>query len=101
MDIHSIISPLLMILTVVCVCMRSYKDDETAISEIYVSVITGAVLLLIGIVFLHIVVFTIILNIRVNIDNYITPRILFLCLHHYFTLIYSVVVILFIRCENE
>ena len=101
MDIHSIISPLLMILTVVCVCMRSYKDDETAISEIYVSVITGAVLLLIGIVFLHIVVFTIILNIRVNIDNYITPRILFLCLHYYFTFIYSVVVILFIRCENE
>ena len=90
-----------MILTVVCVCMRSYKDDETAISEIYVSVITGAVLLLIGIVFLHIVVFTIILNIRVNIDNYITPKILFLCLHYYFTFIYSVVVILFIRCENE
>ena len=101
MDIHSVISPLLMILTVVCVGMRSYKDDENAISEIYVSVITGAVLLLIGIIFLHIVVFTIILNIRVNFDNYLTPRIVLLGLHYYFTFIYSVVVILFIRYDDK
>lgn len=101
MDIHSIISPLLMVLTITLFCLRAHKDDEDSLMEVYFAVVVGAVLLLIGILFLHIVVFTIILNTKVNVDEYITPRSLLLILQYYFTFMYSVVVILSIRCDNK
>lgn len=99
MDIHSFISPVLIIATVCLFVVRLRKDDS-AITEAFVAIISGAFILLFVSVFASIMII-IIFDIKFNIDPYVTPRLFLIYLQYYFTFVYYVVIILSVRNSDK
>lgn len=99
MDIHSVISPLLIIATVYLFVVRIRKEDS-AITEVFVAITSGAFILLSVTVFVSIMII-IIFDVKLNIDPYITPRLAIIYLQYYFTFVYYVVVILSMRNSDK
>ena len=92
MDIHSILSPTLFIVTIVTIIVRSHNNDEESIFELFTSFIIGSGIFLI-LCFLFPVIYLIIFNesITYAFDPGLRETILFM--QYYFTLFYYLTIL--------
>ena len=93
MDIHSLLSTLLILISIIVVYLRSRKDDEVAVHELEFSLFVGSIILVICI-FLGSIVYFIIFNEKLFSHFDPTPRETLIFIQYYYTIIYYTIVIL-------
>lgn len=93
MDIHSFISPVLLVASIITMYLRTRQDDEESVHEVEFTLIGGSVILLIctiGISLMYYIIF----NERLFSNYDPTPRETIVFIQYYFTLLYYITIIL-------
>ena len=93
MDIHSFISPVLLVASIITIYLRTRQDDEESVHEVEFTLIGGSVILLIctiGISLMYYIIF----NERLFSNYDPTPRETIVFIQYYFTLLYCITIIL-------
>lgn len=93
MDIHSFISPVLIVASIITMYLRTRQDDEESANELGFTLIGGSIILLIctiGISLMYYVIF----NERLFSNYDPTPRETIVFIQYYYTIIYYITIIL-------
>lgn len=93
MDIHSLLSPLLFVVSIIIVYLRARKDEEESVNELGFTLICGSIILLICTIVIS-VIYYIIFNERLFSQYDPTPRETIVFIQYYFTLLYYITIIL-------
>lgn len=92
MDIHSFISPMLFVITLIVFVIRARKDDEQSCVEFVASITIGSILLLFVTIFSSLFYY-IIFNETLKIGEDVRKGLVFI--QYYYTVVYYIVIILF------
>lgn len=93
MDIHSFISPVLLVASIITMYLRTRQDDEESVHELGFTLIGGSIILLfctIGISLMYYIIF----NERLFSNYDPTPRETIVFIQYYYTIIYYITIIL-------
>lgn len=93
MDIHSFISPLLIVISIIIIYVRNRKYDEEAIFEVEFTFIVGSIALVVCTILISLLYF-IIFNEKLFSQYEPTPRQVIISVQYYYTLIYYITVAL-------
>lgn len=93
MDIHSFISPVLLVASIITMYLRTRQDDQESANELGFTLIGGSIILLIctiGISLMYYIIF----NERLFSNYDPTPRETIVFIQYYYTIIYYITIIL-------
>ena len=93
MDIHSFISPVILVASIITMYLRTRQDDEESVNELGFTLIVGSIILLIctiGISLMYYIIF----NERLFSNYDPTPRETIVFIQYYYTIIYYITIIL-------
>lgn len=93
MDIHSFISPLLIVISIITIYVRTRKYDEESIFEVEFTFIVGSIALVVCTILISLLYF-IIFNEKLFSQYEPTPRQVIISVQYYYTLIYYITVVL-------
>lgn len=93
MDIHSFISPLILVASIITMYLRSRQDDEESVHEVEFTLIGGSIVLLICTIVIS-VMYYIIFNERLFSNYDPKPRETIVFIQYYYTFIYYITIVL-------
>lgn len=93
MDIHSLLSPLLFVASIIIVYLRARQDEEESVNEVGFALVGGSIILLVCTIVIS-VMYYIIFNERLFSQYDPTPRETIVFIQYYYTLLYYITIIL-------
>lgn len=93
MDIHSLLSPVLLVASIIIMYLRARQDEQESANELGFALIGGSIILLICTIVIS-VMYYIIFNERLFSQYDPTPRETIVYVQYYYTIIYYITIIL-------
>lgn len=93
MDIHSILSPILFVSSIIIIYLRARQDEEESVNEVGFALVGGSIILLVCTIVIS-VMYYIIFNERLFSQYDPTPRETIVFIQYYYTLLYYITIIL-------
>lgn len=93
MDIHSTLSPILFVASIIIIYLRARQDEEKSFNEVGFALIGGSIILLVCTIVIS-VMYYIIFNERLFSQYDPTPREIIVFIQYYYTLLYYITIIL-------